>query len=410
MKDKSETEGRCARYAAGSSVAPRGAASGKNSAYDAQSGNAAQNVLNAPQNAIKGKNTPKYVSTNKMGGAQRSVFALKEYIILFFAVIAGATVAMFSGSAIDAATGGNKAVTAAVTAAILVVLSAVLTVCAALYRRHTTQKPLKTILLATKKMAGGEFDVNLKPRHIWGRYDEYDVIMENINLMAEELSKNEMLRSDFIANVSHEIKTPLSVIQSYASALCGGGLSEERKAEYYSVLLSASRRLTALVTDILRLNKLENQKIFPGKTELEAGEVLRGCVLGYMEKAEEKEIELCCEIDDVKLLSDEGLLEVVFNNLLSNAVKFTPRGGRIFVGFSAAEGGARLVVSDNGCGMTAEVGAHIFDKFYQGDTSHSQEGNGLGLALVKRVIDLLGGEICVESRPGEGSTSTVFLR
>lgn len=276
-------------------------------------------------------------------------------------------------------------------------------------RKNMVEKPLRRILDGMDKIIGGDFTVRFEPVHIWGKYDEYDVIMENLNRMAEELSKTETFRADFIANVSHEIKTPLSVIGGYASAL-RGDLPEETRKEYAETIVSACRRLTELVTNILKLNKMENSELFPEKTEIGFGELLRKCVLSFEDALEKKGIELEAEIDDVTVLSDEGFLEIIFNNLLSNAVKFTDAGGKIRVTARAARGGAEAVVSDTGCGMTAETGARIFDKFYQGDPSRAQEGNGLGLALVKRAIDVLGGEISVRSEIGKGSTFTVFLR
>lgn len=342
-------------------------------------------------------------------GAQRSSFSLVEYIILFIAVAAVATVSIFVSGAVDDATDGNTAVTALVTGAVLIVLSAALCAAGAAFRRACAEKPVKEILRATDKMARGDFNVNLKPRHIWGKYDEYDVICENINSMAAELSKSEILRTDFIANVSHEIKTPLSVISNYAQMIRLKNLPEEEREAYAAVLVSASARLTSLVTDILRLNKLENQQIFPEKTKLNAGEVMRESVLAFEEKIEAKGLQLVCDIDDVAVICDEGFLEIIFNNLISNAVKFTER-GTVFVSLRNDGDYFRACVRDSGCGMSAETGAHIFDKFYQGDTSHSQEGNGLGLALVKRVIDILGGEISVESREGEGTSFTVRIK
>lgn len=353
-----------------------------------------------------GENPPERRTRIKV---RRSSFSFFEYVVLFVAVAAVATVSIFVSDAVSEAS-GSTALTAIVTAVVLIILSVALCAAGAAFRRASAEKPVKEILRATDKMARGDFNINLKPRHIWGKYDEYDVICENINSMAAELSKNEMLRSDFIANVSHEIKTPLSVISSYASLLGAKNLSGEDRAAYSAVLVSATRRLTSLVTDILKLNKLENQKIFPEKRLLDAGEVMRGCVLSLEEKIDEKDIALDCDIDDVQVVSDEGFLEIIFNNLISNAVKFTERGGSIGVLLRDEGEYVRACVRDSGCGMSAETGAHLFDKFYQGDTSHSQEGNGLGLALVKRVIDILGGEISVESRVGEGSSFTVRLK
>lgn len=230
----------------------------------------------------------------------------------------------------------------------------------------------------------------------------------NIEKMAEELSKSEILRGDFIANVSHEMKTPLAVIRNYAAALADEK-DESVRREYAQTLVSESRRLDKLVTNVLRLSKLENQEIFPEKKKAQLGEEVRKCLLDFLGALEQKEIELVCNIDDMEIYSDADFLNVIWSNLISNAVKFTPAGGKIVVSLKEREGFAVLKVRDTGCGMNAETGARIFDKFYQGDRSHAVEGNGLGLALVKKTIDILGGEIAVESELGKGSEFTVKI-
>ena len=165
-----------------------------------------------------------------------------------------------------------------------------------------------------------------------------------------------------------------------------------------------------MMTNILKLNRLENQQIFPAATEYDLGEQLCQCLLQFENTWEQKEIEIETDIaENIIIQADEELLGLVWNNLFSNAFKFTDAGGRVSVSLTAAEGFAVIQVKDTGCGMSAEVGAHIFEKFYQGDTSHSIQGNGLGLALVKRIIDIMQGEIAVESTPGEGSTFTVRI-
>lgn len=164
------------------------------------------------------------------------------------------------------------------------------------------------------------------------------------------------------------------------------------------------------MTNILKLSRLENQKIFPNVTEFDLGELLCECLLQYETVWEAKEIEIDTQIEEnVRVKADGELLSLVYNNLFSNAFKFTTSGGRVFVSLTADDSFATVKVTDTGCGMTPEVGAHIFDKFYQGDTSHSGEGNGLGLALVKRVVDILQGEITVESTLGAGSTFTIIM-
>lgn len=282
----------------------------------------------------------------------------------------------------------------------------------ALRRRIMVHEPLRKILDGTEKIARGDFSVRFTPNHEWGNYDEFDEIMLDLNRLVEELSKTELIHSDFIANVSHEIKTPLSVINGYARLLAEETSTVEQRKEYVKNLTDAAASLTTLVTNILKLNKLENSGILPENQPFELGESVRDCVLAFEEKLEEKGIELIADIEDVTICSDRGLLEIIWNNLLSNAVKFTEAGGAITVEVKAEKTprkGAWVRVSDTGAGMSAETGARIFDKFYQGDTSRKREGNGLGLALVKRAIDILGGEITVESEIGKGTAFTVRL-
>lgn len=277
-------------------------------------------------------------------------------------------------------------------------------------RKIMVEKPVKMILDATEKIAGGNFSVKLLPLHEYTKYDQYDLIFENINAMATELSKNEVLKNDFISNVSHEIKTPLAVIQNLAKTLQNKNLDEEKKEECLKGLIIQSKKLSDLITNILKLNKLENQEIVPEIEEIDLAELLRVCALGFENLFEKKNIKLECDIDEIKITSSASLLEIVLNNLISNAIKFTDAGGEILVSLKEDETHAIIKVKDTGCGISKEVGQHIFDKFYQGDTSHSSEGNGLGLALVKKVIDTIGGEISVESKVGVGSTFVVKLK
>jgi signal transduction histidine kinase len=200
-------------------------------------------------------------------------------------------------------------------------------------------------------------------------------------------------------------------MQNYGTLLQTPDLSEEKRIEYAKAITDASRRLADMMTNILKLNRLENQQIYPNPTTFNLGEQLCESLLQYESVWERKNIEIETEIADSVLVSaDEELLLLVWNNLFSNAFKFTEDGGRVTLTLTADEKYATVRVSDTGCGMSAEVGAHIFEKFYQGDTSHSTQGNGLGLALVKRVIDIMQGEIGVESEVGIGTTFTVKIR
>ena len=272
-------------------------------------------------------------------------------------------------------------------------------------------KPMRRLSRAMRAVAQGDFTVSVQPVHKRNKFDYMDLMFEDFNSMVHELSSIETMKDDFIANVSHEIKTPLAVIRGYASALQRGNLSEEEQREYAATIASASESLSVLISNILRLNKLENQEIVPNAAPYDLTRQLSDCALAHEEQWERKHIDFDAQLEErVMILADESMLEIVFNNLIANAIKFTEPGGRIVLRQEKAGGDVVVTVSDTGCGMDEETVKHIFDKFYQGDSSHSREGNGLGLALVKRVLDISGGSIAVRSAPGEGSEFIVRLK
>ena len=280
-----------------------------------------------------------------------------------------------------------------------------------LRRKLTVDLPVKRITEAAEKITQGDFSVRIKPLSRLGTDNNFNQIIECFNKMAEELGSVETLRTDFIANVSHEMKTPLAVMQNYGTLLQTPDLSEEKRIEYAKGVTDGSRRLADMMVNILKLNRLENQQIYPQALEFDLGEQLCQCLLQYENVWETADIEIDTDIaEDVTVKADAELLSLVWNNLFSNAFKFTQSGGTVSVTLTATEHHAIVKIKDTGCGMSPEVGAHIFEKFYQGDTSHSTQGNGLGLALVKRVIDILQGEISVESVVNQGTTFTVKIR
>ena len=277
-------------------------------------------------------------------------------------------------------------------------------------RKINVDRPVKVISDTTEKIMQGDFSARIPDMHGAGM-EGFNQIGTAVNALAQELSGIETLRTDFIANVSHEMKTPLAGMQNYGTLLQAVDLSDENRMEYAKGVTDASRRLAEMMTNILKLNRLENQQIFPQTSEFDLGEHLCECLLQFENVWEKKNIEIDTHIaEDIKVEADAELLSLVWNNLFSNAFKFTGEGGAVSLSLTATEHHAVIKVKDTGCGMTAEVGSHIFEKFYQGDTSHSIQGNGLGLALVKRVIDIMQGEIGVESAVGVGTTFTVKIR
>lgn len=308
-------------------------------------------------------------------------------------------------------TGDNLNMAAKLTFGNVVFLSVLFTVIDALRRRFTTGKITKRIAQAAGKVVNGDFSVRIAPVNRFGADEKFNEIIDCFNMMTEELSGVETLRTDFIANVSHEMKTPLSVMQNYGTLLQAPVLDDKTRIEYAKGVTDASRRLADMMTNILKLNRLEKQQIYPKAEEYDLGEQLCECMLSYETVWEKKNIEIDTDIEEnVMVRSDRELLNLVWNNLFSNAFKFTPDGGMVSVMLKTEEQYAIVKVTDTGCGMSPDMGAHIFEKFYQGDSSHATEGNGLGLALVKRVVDIFKGEITVESVKGEGSTFTVKFK
>lgn len=293
----------------------------------------------------------------------------------------------------------------------VLLLTTLLTLLDTLRRRYMIRRPVNQILVGAQRIMEGDFAARIPPmRSFDGKYG-FQEIAECLNKMAQELSGMETLRTDFIANVSHELKTPLTVIKNYAAMLEQPGLDEETRKEYARAIADTSRRLANLITNILKLNKLENQQIFPVQKSYDLGEQLCECLLGFEEAWESKQLELETDIEEgVLVCGDAELLSLVWNNLFSNAIKFTDQGGRISLSLKSEGDAAVVKVADTGCGFGAEIGTHIFEKFFQGDSSRATQGNGLGLALVKRVVDIVGGDIFVESEIGRGSVFTVKIQ
>lgn len=274
----------------------------------------------------------------------------------------------------------------------------------------TYEIPLKEISRATAKVAKGDFSVYIPTTHTPEKYDYLDLMILDLNRMIAELGSIETLKTDFFSNVSHEIKTPLAVIQSNVGLMELKGRTEEEYEEYVKNIRQATKRLASLISNMLKLNKLEKQTIKPVPVRYDLCRQLCDCALQFENVWEEKEIEFDADLEDQAFIrADEGLLELVWTNLLSNAFKFTPAGGTVRLEQKSTGNKIQVSVSDTGCGMGEETMHHIFDKFYQGDTSHSTQGNGLGLALVKRVLELSDGTIRVEGREESGSRFTVEL-
>lgn len=353
----------------------------------------------------------------KKGSISKSIVGILYSYLVFFAIAAFAvTCCMLLFLKILSSTLGitwtdeNLRFAAVLTFGNVLLLSFIFAAIDTARRKLTVDRSVKRIVEAARRITRGDFSVRIKPIVRFAADDKFNEIIDCFNTLAEELSGVETLRTDFIANVSHELKTPLAVTQNYATLLQKPDLTEEKRLEYAKNIAESTRRLSALITNILKLNRLENQQIYPEKRKYNLGEQLCECLLNFEDEWEKKGIEISTDIEeDVFIESDPELMTLVWNNLFSNAMKFTESGGTVSLRLRAADAFAVADVSDTGCGISPDVGRHIFEKFYQGDASHASQGNGLGLALVKRVVDIVGGEISVRSEAGKGSTFTVKI-
>lgn len=265
-------------------------------------------------------------------------------------------------------------------------------------------KPIEQLCDAMKKMAAGDFKVRLKTNR---RVHEMNDIYINFNLMAEGLDSTEILQSDFVSNVSHEFKTPINAIEGYSMLLQGEPSEEERKS-YIEKILFNTRRLSTLVGNILLLSKVDNQVIKPKYTKFRLDEQIRQAILLLEQEWTKKDIEFDVNMEQISYTGSEDLLLHVWTNLLGNAIKFDPQGGFIKIRLFQGDNSIVFTIDDNGPGIPAENQKLIFDKFYQVDSSHKEEGNGLGLALVKQILETCDGKIEMENlNPGCRFTVTL---
>lgn len=269
-----------------------------------------------------------------------------------------------------------------------------------------TVAPIVALSKAAKKIAEGDFDVSVK---LSKRKDEISELEHSFNLMAKELKNNEIMKKDFIANVSHEFKTPLSIIQGYGKLLSDDNLTPDERREYSQKLEYESERLITLTSNILRLSKLDNQTISPMPSRFQLDEQIRQSILSLQTAWGKKNINFDIDLTDQSFEGDEELLSQVWFNLLENAIKFSEDNGAIKVRMVKMGDSVQIKITDNGLGMDDTTKKYIFEQFYQGDTSLTKEGSGLGLTIVSRIVDLHHGRIDVESRLGEGTRLIVTL-
>lgn len=266
-------------------------------------------------------------------------------------------------------------------------------------------KPIKQLTTATKEVAKGNFDVKI----ITASKDEVGQLSTNFNLMTEELKNIEYLRKDFISSVSHEFKTPMTSIQGFAKLLKDKDLTEEQADEYTDIIISETGRLANLSNNLLRLSKLENQSIHEQHSNFSLSEQIRNVILLLEPKWSRKDLELNLELDEINYTGDEELLKQVWINLIENAIKFSNSGNSLKISIEKNIERIRVTIADSGVGIDAAHKNRIFERFYKVDKSRSNEGSGLGLPIVKRIVELHNGKIYFESTLGVGTTFIVEL-
>lgn len=277
---------------------------------------------------------------------------------------------------------------------------------------RTIIKPMRNMTWHMGELAKGDFSIRMPPNERFA-INEVKQFTKSFNKAAEELSGIETMRANFISDFSHEFRTPIASISGFAQLLRDQNLSKEERKEYLDVIIDESKRLSNLSEDILSLSRIESSSILTNIGTVDVAEGLRRSITIVEPNVNEKSIAINVDIDEAELVGNADYLSQLWTNILQNAVKFTPKNGRIDVSLKTTQDAKNRTVtctiSDNGCGMDETTRAHLFERFYQGDTSHAQEGNGIGLALCKRIVDLHGGTIRVKTALDKGSTFTVTL-
>ena len=266
-------------------------------------------------------------------------------------------------------------------------------------------RPIEQINEATKKVALGEYDIELETK----REDEIGELTNNFNKMTQGLKSTENLQREFINNVSHEIKTPVSSIEGFAKFLKDKDLTDEEREEYANIIIEEAKRLENLTGKILKLSKLNNQEIITNKQEIEVAEQIRKAISLLEPKWSKKDIKINVSLEEKIFLGDEDLIFQVWVNIIDNAIKFSNEGGSIDIKVYEKDENINVEIKDHGIGMKEEELEKVYDRFYQIDRSHSREGSGLGLAIVKRIVELSEGKIEIKSKENKGTTVIVKL-
>lgn len=353
-----------------------------------------------------------------LSGLRTVVLVLSLVALIFIVVVAVVTVTGFSGAALvdagllalDELTSPRSVVT------VILAGSALVAVVIAVGINRTLVAPLRRMTAAVEELARGNYDIRVEP-HGALRLREIDEFARSFNTAAAELGSTELMREGFISDFSHEFRTPINSLCGFAQLLREDDLGPEERREYLDIIVEESQRLAGLSERILALSRIEHVEILTDVEPVALDEQLRRAVVMLEPKWSAKGVSVDVNADPCAVEGNADYLMQLWTNLIDNAVKFSPEGGSVSValygGRQGEEGRAAdevtCWVSDEGCGMDETTLAHLFDRFYQGDTSHASEGSGLGLALVKRIVELHHGSVDVQSTPGQGSVFEVRL-
>ena len=288
----------------------------------------------------------------------------------------------------------------------MIILGAILGTAVSILVIKQIFKPIERLSGGLRRVSRGDFSVRLQEKSMFGTIRE---MYGDFNTMAKELAGVETLRSDFVSNVSHEFKTPLAAIEGYAALLQKKDLSSDKAQEYLEKIILNAHKLSVLTGNILNLSKLENQQSLPNRKPFDLAEQIRKTILVLESEWTAKNISFDLALQDVSFCGDAGILFHVWYNLIGNAIKFSEKNTTVRIELRTVVNEIYVTVEDHGCGIDSDILPHIFEKFYQGDASHSAEGNGLGLALVKRIVTLCDGKVIVKSEKNKGSEFTVIL-
>lgn len=333
-------------------------------------------------------------------------FWFSSIVWVLFAITGGSTAAIFS-ILYGILASQEISVNAFLLIAAMTLSSVIIGIVLAAFAPKFVFKRLSRISEGMREISRGNFKTRLPESDKADALSEFGELERSFNQMASELDGLEIFKNDFINNFSHEFKTPIVSLRGFARQLQIGNLTEEQKKEYIDIIVTESERLAKMSSNVLLLSKLENQQIVSDQTEFYLDEQIRACILLLEKDWTDKEIELDIDLNPITYTFNEEMLSHVFINLFSNAVKFTPQGG--IISCRLYKKGTEIIfeIKDSGIGMSEETISRIFEKFYQGDTSHTGLGNGIGLNIVSRIVTLANGKITVESRPSMGSTFTV---